>query len=843
MIYLMQLKPKRGQQLTLAQLSANLISIVETIKQPVVIFDDNNNCLFFNAVAEELLGDRENTHWLADWSKSLDGRLSKQVDSLPPDDLCLAIAFLCSQEVNDVDIFLSQVDISDNFKVDFKVEFEQQSNFSKEHSLSSESIVLADRISEQLTEEQALSSSLYDKLTELPNQNLLLQLIQESIITTKKSEGYLFAVLCIDIDRFKAINSSLGRMLGDRLLVEIANRLRKCLRSQDLIARMGGDEFAVLLQNVQQETDVPAITERINQELKLPFDLGGQEIFIGVSIGIALGTVNYTQPEDVLRDAELAMSDAKKHGLTHYQVFRETMYTQAINLLQIENDLRWALERQELQLHYQPIIVLATKQVIGFEALVRWQHPIKGLIPPSEFIPIAEETGLIVPLGAWILREACRQMHTWQLQFSELSNWKVSVNISSKQLIQVDFLEQVEQIIQETQINPGNLKLEITESSLAEDPQSTIILLKQLRNLGIELALDDFGTGYSSLSYLNLFPLSTLKIDRSFIKIIEADSEKLSIIRAIISLAHNLDMDVVAEGIETTHQLTQLKVLKCKYGQGYLFSKPIDCYSMESLIIAELAKEYNVFEEEDNFYLEEKILKEKLLLYIEKLQEEFEGLKQEKIDLEMMLETAKKQVILVESQLHKEVLERQKAEAYLYQANQKLEQLSLVDSLTQVANRRRFDNYLLEQWQTAKQENTPISLIICDIDHFKLYNDTYSHPIGDYCLRQIALTINDVLERPTDLIARYGGEEFAVILPHTDEEEARKIAEQIRLSVKNLQIVHHKSPVDKYVTLSLGVFTMIPTPECSPELLILLTDKALYQAKAQGRDRVQSGTR
>ena len=833
MIYLMQLKPKKGQQLTLAKIPSKLISIIETINQAVVIFDDHNNCLFFNAVAEKLLGDRENVPLLADWAQSLDGRLSKQIDALPPDELCSAIASLSSSEINDLGIFLSQVDISD----DFQPKFPPKINCLQDQDLSSESMVLEDYLEDRLTEEQSLGFILYDRLTQLPNQKLLLQLIQESIIATHHSQDYLFAVLSIKVDRLQIVNRSLGRKLSKQIVVAIANRLRKCLRSQDLIARIDGSEFAVLLQNIQYENDVPRIADRIYQELKLPFKLNGYEISIDTNIGIAIGSSDYNQPEDLLRDAELAMSNAKKHGQTQYQVFTETMYTDAINLLEIEKDLRWAIERQELQLHYQPIIALANKQVIGFEALVRWQHPLQGLIPPAEFIPIAEETGLIISIGSWILKEACRQMHAWQLQFSDLSDWKVSVNISSKQLVQVNFVEQVQQIIKETKINPDSLKLEISESSLVENPQSTITNLKELKNLGIELAVDDFGTGYSSLSCLHLFPFDTLKIDRSLISRIEVNSEKLSIIRAIVSLAHNLNMNVIAEGIETVHQLTQLKVLKCQYGQGYLVSKPMDCDRMEALIIAELAKVSDLPGEEHHFYLEEKILKEKLLLHIENLRAELEEVKQEKTDLEIMLQTNTEHADMVEIQLHQEIIERQKAELALYQANQELKQLSILDSLTQIANRRRFDDYLLQQWQLARQENLPISLVMCDIDHFKLYNDTYGHLIGDYCLQQIALTIDCILERPTDLIARYGGEEFAVILPNTDEARAMKIAEKIRLAVKNLKIAHHSSSVDEYVTLSIGVFTIIPTTEDSPELLILLTDKALYEAKAQGRDR------
>ena len=832
MIYLMQLKPKKKQQLTLAQISSSLIPIIETINQAVVIFDQNKNCLFFNAVAEQILGDRANVPLLADWIQSLDVRTSTQIDALPTDELCSEIASLCSEEVNDLEIFLSQVEVSDDFQVGLNRNTEDCHQY-----LHPDGLVLSNFINDRLTEKHYLNLILYDKLTGLPNQNLLLQLIQESLISTHDSQDYSFAVLFIDIDRFKVINSSLGRMLGDRLLVAIAQKLATCLRSQDVIARIGGDEFAIVLKNIQNDNYAQEIAEQIYKKLKLPFNIGGYEVFVDASIGIAIGTANYTQPEDLLRDAELAMSEAKKHSRTHYQLFTKTMYARAINLLQLENDLRWAVERQELELHYQPIISLATKQVTGFEALVRWRHPVRGLISPSEFIPIAEETGLIVSLGSWILREACRQMRTWQLKFSELSKWKMSVNISGKQLSQINFIEQVKQILRDTNINPCSLKLEITESSLVEDPQSTIFILKELKKLGIEFSLDDFGTGYSSLSYLHLFPFNTLKIDRSFISRIEINNEKLGIIRAIVSLAHNLNMDVIAEGIETANQLAKLKVLKCQYGQGYLFAKPIDHHGMEALIITELAKVNDLPGEEHNFCLEEQILKEQLLLHIEHLRQELEDLKQEKTDLEIMLETTTEHADLVESQLHTEIIERQKAEVALYKANQELEKLSVLDSLTQVANRRRFDDYLLQQWQRARQENAPISLIMCDIDHFKLYNDTYGHPIGDYCLQQVALTIDCALERPSDLIARYGGEEFAIILPNTDADRAMKIAEKIRLSVKNLKIAHHKSSVDEYVTLSLGVFSMTPTPEGSPELLIVLTDKALYEAKAQGRDR------
>ncbi|MBE9167140.1 diguanylate cyclase [Pleurocapsales cyanobacterium LEGE 06147] len=692
-----------------------------------------------------------------------------------------------------------------------------------------------------LVEEHLLHCSFYyDELTGLPSQNLLLNYIKQALARTHEQQNRIFAVLVLDIDRFKAINSGLGRMLGDKLLIAISQRLQACLRSQEIIARLGGDEFAILLEHIHNVDYAKDIAEQIYKELVAPFNLDGYEIFADATIGIAVGTKDYERPEDLLRDAELAVANAKKCSLKRYQVFNQTMHTRAISLLQLENDLRRAIERQELELHYQPIISLSTKQITGFEALVRWRHPIRGLVSPSEFIPIAEETGLILPLSSWVLWEACRQMRIWQLKFSCISDWKINVNISSKQLAQANFVKQVKQILKGTGLAPHNLKLEITESSLIEDFQFTITVLRQLKAFGIEFSLDDFGTGYSSLSYLHMFPFNSLKIDRSFVNSMEASNEKLGIIRAIVTLARNLNMNTIAEGIETASQLAQLKVLQCQYGQGYFFNKPLEPKAVEALITKELDKiewAKNVILDNNDAILEEQIDKEHLLLHIEHLRQELEELKQEKADLEIMLETATEHADLVESQLQKEIRERKKIEAALHQANHELECLSVLDSLTQIANRRRFDDYLLQKWQQLRKEKAPLALILCDVDYFKIYNDTYGHPIGDHCLQQVALAIESALEHPSDLVARYGGEEFAAILPNADMEKAMRIAETIRFKIKNLQILHHKSPVREHVTMSLGVFSMVPTPEGSPELLITLADKALYQAKAQGRDR------
>lgn len=677
---------------------------------------------------------------------------------------------------------------------------------------------------------------IYDKLTGLPNQGLLLQHLEQTIKLTQQSTNYLFAVLFLDINRFKTINSSLGRILGDRLLNAIAKRLKNCLRSQDIVARVGSDEFAILLKGIENIDYATNIAERIYKEFILPFELDSCEIFVEATIGIAVSDQNYERPEDILRDAELAVSNAKRSPRSHYQIFNQTMHAHAITLLQLESDLRWAIKRKEFELHYQPIVSLAHKKIAGFEVLVRWQHPTRGLLLPSEFIHLAEETGLIVPLGLWILREACMQMHIWQSEFTEISDWKISVNISSKQLVQVNFVQQVHNILTDTQFSPNNLKLEITESCLIEDSQSTLAVLNSLKNLGVEFSLDDFGTGYSSLSYLHQFPFNTLKIDRSFVSSIDTTNEKLGIIRAIITLARNLRMDTIAEGIETVNQIAQLKALKCQYGQGYLISKPLNQQAAENLIIRELKNQIHL--PIDNYYsiLEEQIAQEQLLFHLEKLSQELEELKQEKADLEIMLETTAEHADLVEAQLHSEIIERKKIEIALNEANQELEKLTILDSLTQVANRRRFDDYLLQEWIKLRQQKAPIGLILCDIDYFKLYNDTYGHPIGDYCLKQVALAIESIIQEDSGLVARYGGEEFAVILPYADGQQALEMAETIRLRVKSLKILHQKSPVDEYVTLSLGVFSTVPNPESSPELLIAFADKALYEAKGKGRN-------
>ena len=435
----------------------------------------------------------------------------------------------------------------------------------------------------QQSEELLRHNAFHDGLTNLPNRALFMNRLGHALKRTKRHKDYLFAVLFLDLDRFKVVNDSLGHMVGDQLLVAIARCLESCLRPEDTVARLGGDEFAILLNNIKDVSDAIRVVQRIQEKLTLPFNLSGQEVFTSTSVGIALSTTDYNQPEELLRDADTAMYRAKALGKARYQVFNTAMHDNVVKLLQLENSLRWAVERQELRIHYQPIVSLLTGRITGFEALVRWQHPDRGLVFPDEFISVAEETGVIIPIGYWVLGEACRQTRAWQLQFPE-NSLTISVNFSSKQFLQPDLIEQISQILQETGLDARSLKLEITESVIMENLESATAMLLQLRNLGVELHLDDFGTGYSSLNYLHRFPVNVLKVDRSFISRMGVIGEKAEIVRTIITLAHNLGIDVTAEGLETAEQLAQLRALQCTHGQGYFFFKPTDNEAAGALI-------------------------------------------------------------------------------------------------------------------------------------------------------------------------------------------------------------------------------------------------------------------
>ncbi|MBD1823381.1 EAL domain-containing protein [Cyanobacteria bacterium FACHB-DQ100] len=437
----------------------------------------------------------------------------------------------------------------------------------------------------KIVEEQLRRNAFHDSLTGLPNRLLFMERLTQTVERAHEDESYQFALLFLDLDRFKVINDSLGHMLGDQLLVAIARRLEGCLKQEDMVARLGGDEFTILLENIQQDSDAEKIAERVQQALSAPFNLSGHEVFTSASIGITLSSTEFDRPEDLLRGADIAMYRAKAQGKACHEVFDTDMHTHVVALMQLENDLRKAVERQEFELYYQPIIELANGRITGFEALVRWQHPEQGTISPAKFVPIAEETGLVIPLGQWVLREACRQLKQWQDQFASEPPLSVSVNLSSRQFSQPYLIDQVRKILAETGVDARCLKLEITESAIMENTKFAMDMLLQLKAMGIQLSVDDFGTGYSSLGYLYRFPMDVLKIDQSFISRVDVDGEKLELVRTIITLAWNLGMDVVAEGVETMKQLTQLKALKCEYAQGFLFSEPVPQRDAEKLIV------------------------------------------------------------------------------------------------------------------------------------------------------------------------------------------------------------------------------------------------------------------
>lgn len=435
-------------------------------------------------------------------------------------------------------------------------------------------------------EERLLHDAMHDRLTGLANRALFLDRVGQAMARLRRHPESLFAVLFLDCDRFKNINDSLGHMAGDQLLVDLSKRLSAALRPGDTVARLGGDEFGVLLEEIVDMRDATHVAERIQADMSVPFSIGGQQVFTTASMGIAVAHVNYEKAEDLLRDADMAMYRAKATGKARHEVFDSGMHTRAVALLQLETDLRWAIERHEFRVHYQPIVDLNSRCIVGFEALVRWQHPERGLVPPDEFVPVAEETGFIVPIGNFVVLEAVRQLGFWQREFPMVKPLYMAVNLSGKQFSQPALVEELEQLLAHSGLAPGSLMLEITESAIMENAQSVTDKLLHLQRLGVNLALDDFGTGYSSLSYLHRLPLDTLKIDRSFVSRLLEGGENRELVSTIIILGLNLGMDIVAEGVEKLEELEDLLSLRCGLGQGYYFSQPLPANEAEQLLIS-----------------------------------------------------------------------------------------------------------------------------------------------------------------------------------------------------------------------------------------------------------------
>jgi PAS domain S-box-containing protein len=463
-------------------------------------------------------------------------------------------------------------------------------------------IVNRDITERKRVEEKLEHNALHDSLTDLPNRALFLERLQRAFERARKDPDYKFAVLFVDIHGFKVFNDTMGHSVGDELITQIGRRLANCVRLEDtvsrpiseagvgfhhadeILARLGGDEFTILVGSIQDPSDAMRVANRIQDALGT-FTVGGREVFISASIGVALSTTPRTRAEELLRDADIAMYRAKLLGKSRCEFFDQEMHTKAVRRLDLETDLRGAVDEQEFRLHFQPIVQLETGRIAGFEALVRWQRQ-DCLVFPDSFIGVAEATGLIVPLGKWILREACRQAQLWQGSYSRDPGLSVTVNVSPKQFADPQLVSDLKEVLSETTIDPCRLHLEITESVAMADAERTKEILSQLKNLGLGICLDDFGTGHSSLSRLRRFPVDILKIDRSFVSHMDNDAEARQITRLIIEFAHTVNLQVIAEGVETSTQVDHLKSLACEFGQGYFFSRPVDHHGVERLLAA-----------------------------------------------------------------------------------------------------------------------------------------------------------------------------------------------------------------------------------------------------------------
>lgn len=431
----------------------------------------------------------------------------------------------------------------------------------------------------------------HDSLTGLHNRVAFMDYLTQEIANSGNNPNDIFALLFLDLDGFKLVNDSFGHIAGDRLLIEVAARLKCTLRPQDIIARFGGDEFIILLPKIANINNTIRVSENIQKALKPAFIIDSQEIFIGTSIGIVLSTDGEQEATKILRNGDIALYKAKAKGKGTYEVFDSKMLAQIMERMSLETHLRKGLNKNEFEVFYQPIIEAENRGIIGFEALLRWHHPVLGMVSPGTFIPIAEETGLIIELGWQVFSQACHQLRLWQQKYPQAKSWFISINLSIRQFAQASLVSRIEEILSVTNLAPQNLKLEITESIMMSNTQVNIAKIKRIKNLGVQISIDDFGTGYSSLSYLHRFPIDIIKIDRSFVSLLGECSKNQKIIEAIILLAHKLGMKVVAEGVETENQLAILRLLKCEGVQGYLFARPLPIKSLEKVFA-------NLFENE-----------------------------------------------------------------------------------------------------------------------------------------------------------------------------------------------------------------------------------------------------
>lgn len=890
-----------------------------------------------------------------------------------------------------------------------------------------------------------------DLVTQLPNWFFFSQQLSLSLIQTLQ-DGDMLAVAILDLRRFKAINDSFGHTSGNYLLRLISERIQISLDKlhpvsinstgqhsstksytpsvscnprigASLLARWHGDGFIIMLPHLYSAEDIHRSAQTLLQIFEEPFYLQGQDVYITASLGLALAPYDGETASILMQHAEIALHQAKQQGTQTYQVYTPEMSAQSFERLTLEADLHRALEQNEFFLTYQPQVDLTTGEIVGVEALLRWQHAQLGLISPAKFIPIAEETGLILALGEWVLWEACEQYGRWQA--AGLPRFEISVNVSALQFQDPQFLQKIDQIVQQTDMNPVDLVLEITENTMVHNVSRAISILQELRERGIKIAIDDFGMGYSSFGMLKLFPLDMLKIDKVFVQDLEQNQSDAAIATAIVALAQGLQLKVLAEGVETQAQYRFLRSIQCNRIQGFLFSQPltsdavlqrflepiqdwmVDSPLSEALLensyrlstvpsrsssVADLsditimatesieaqtlsighqsahsssAQTADQTAQLTNLTKARQQLAAKILEY-EQLKQELLQQKQreqavlniahkirQSLDLNNILETTVQEVrhllgtdrvilfefdsdwngrVVMESvadgcspilneqiddpcfrdryvkhyrrgrvraienvqeaglaPCHLEMLQRygvmanlvvpimhqdqlwglmiahechstrrwqqheilllkelntqvaiaiHQGELYtqLKSTNQKLEQISCQDGLTQIANRRRFDQYLSDEWNRALRSRTPIALILGDVDFFKSFNDNYGHQAGDRCLQMVAQALHRCARRPADLVARYGGEEFAILLPNTNTEGAMRVAEEIRVRTRALDIPHRHSSYD-CVTLSLGVASIVPDTAVQREQLIASADCALYQAKFQGRDR------